>query len=191
MLIRRIDHSFILLHLREIAHMHSLCFDESDVWHEHWTDYPTPGHDDSLSYLLDCVARDTYWVAAIDDDGTALGEPGKVLACAIVERLDRDHGDELGIDVAGKEGDVFYNVVYFHLPEARGMGLAHALIERRLYIVRELGGRELWSRTRKDHVGMDKILTEFGFEPVAEQEIDEAGEHATRVIYRKRLEWSG
>ena len=187
MLVRRIDHSFILLHLRELAHMHSVCFDQSDIWHEHWTDYPTPGHEDSLSYLLDLAARDTFWVAAIDDDGVMLGEPGRVIACAVIERLSRDHAEELGIDIAGKEGTVYYNAVYFHLPEARGKGLAHALIERRLYVVRELGGKEVWSRTRKDHVQMDRILTGFGFEPKTEQTMEEAGEVSTRVCYRKLL----
>jgi GNAT superfamily N-acetyltransferase len=186
-LIRQIDHSFILLHLRELAHMHSACFDESAMWHEHWTDYPTPGQPDSLSYLLDAAARDSYWAAAIDDDGEVLGEPDRVLACGIVERLGSDHADELGIDIRGKEGDIFYNVVYFHHLEAAGMGLAHALIDRRIYIAKDLGGKELWTRTRKDHVQMDRLLKEFGFVAMAEETVMEAEVASVRVRYRKAL----
>jgi len=186
-LIRQIDHSFILLHLRELAHMHSACFDESAMWHEHWADYPTPGRQDSLSYLLDAAALDSYWVAAIDDDGEVLEKPDRVLACGIVERLGSDHANELGIDIRGKERDVFYNVVYFHHLEASGMGLAHALIDRRIYIVKDLGGKELWTRTRKDHVHMDRLLRGFGFEAMSEETVMEAGEASVRVRYRKVL----
>lgn len=187
MLIRQVDHSFILLHLRELAHMHTACFDESALWHEHWADYPTPGREDSLSYLLDSAARDTYWVAAVDDDGGVLGESDRVLACGIVERLDTDRADELGIDTRSRERDVFYNVVYFHHLEASGLGLAHALIDRRIYIVKDLGGKELWTRTRKDHVQMDRILRDFGFEAISEETVVEAGETSLRVRYRKLL----
>lgn len=187
MLIRQVDHSFILLHLRQLAHIHTECFSHSDVWHEHWSDFPTPGRDDSLTFLLDQAARDTFWVAAIDDDGAILGQPDRVLACAILERLDSDHAEDLGIDIRGKEGDVFYNVVYFHDPEVRGRGFAKVLIQRRLYIVRELGGKELWTRTRKDHVHMDRILTRFGFEPMSEQVVEEGGVASVRVRYRKLL----
>jgi hypothetical protein len=187
MLIRQVDHSFILLHLRELAHMHSVCFDESAMWHEHWVDYPTPGREDSLSYLLDIAALDSYWVAAVDDDGEVLGESNRVLACGIVERLGSDHADELGINIRGKEGDVFYNVVYFHHLEASGLGLAHALIDRRIYIVKELGGKELWTRTRKNHVLMDGILRDFGFAAMYEETVMQAGEASLRVWYRKLL----
>ncbi len=157
------------------------------MWHERWADYPTPGREDSLSYLLDVAAREAYWVVAVDDDRVLLGEPECVLACGIVERLGTDHAADLGIDIRGKEGTVFYNVVYFHDPEAGGRGLAHALIERRLYLVEEMGGRELWTRTHKDHHHMDKILREFGFEPMSEQEVEEAGVTSVRVRYRKLI----
>ena len=187
MLIRLVDHSFILLHLRQLAHIHTECFRRSEVWQERWTDYPTPGHEDSLSYLIDVAARDSYWVVAVDDDGSMLGERDRVLACGIVERLDSDHAADLGIDIRGREGKVFYNVVYFHDPAAGGQGLAHALMERRIYLVEELGGRELWTRTHRDHPGMDRILRQFGFEPMSEQVVEQAGVASVRVRYRKLI----
>ena len=67
------------------------------------------------------------------------------------------------------------------------MGLAHALIDRRIYIAKDLGGKELWTRTRKNHVHMDRLLREFGFEAMSEETVMEAGEASLRVRYRKVL----
>jgi len=187
---QEVDRFFLFKNIEELARLHTICFNSSSIWRESWVDFPTKGREDSLGYLLRLAAFDTRFFVRIDEDGTILGRPGKIVGCGVMESLSKERLEYFELDkLGGRIGDCYNNVMFAH-PDSHGRGVASNLIDLRLksaFTFRCSPKPRYFVRTRSDHDKLIEMYKKRGFRVSGSQVIEEAGQRSERFILSRPM----